>query len=402
MGLKIVELAEFYSEQGGGVRTYTRQKLAASARSGHFTILVAPGRETREESVPGGKIVWIKSPVLPVDPRYCMFAGAKEIYALLAREQPDVLVGASPWRGGWIAGGWMPPPGVSPPLKVLFMHADPVAVYGYTFLGPLIGRERVDRWLAFFWRHLARLSSLYDATLVGSHSLALRLTRQGMQRVQAVPFGVELHDFSPALRSEALRAEMLARCDLPASASLVLTIGRHHPEKRFDVVIDAVKRARASRPVGLYMVGDGLQRRRVEAWAARAGYVYVAGQVDHRPTLARLMASADVMLHGSGAETFGRALAEGLASGLPLVVPDEGGAFDFVAPDRGASYRTGDAQQAAAALLSVLARDRAALSKAAAAAAHRELGSDEDHFRRLYARFADLIAQRSPGKAEAA
>jgi alpha-1,6-mannosyltransferase len=331
-----------------------------------------------------------------------MFASAAEIHPLIEREAPDVLVGASPWRGGWIAARWRAPPHLRTPKKFLFMHADPVAVYGYTFLAPLTGRGRADRWLGFFWRYLQRLSSHFDATLVGSASLARRLSQHGLHRLRTVPFGVELREFGPERRSHALRAEMLAACGLPASAALVLTVGRHHPEKRLDVVIDAVRRARSAGPVGLYVVGDGLQRRRVERWAAKAGNVHLAGQIDDRPRLAALLASADVLLHGSGAETFGRALAEAVASGLPVVVPDEGGAFDFYAPAHGGFYRTGDSTAAAATLRAVLGRDRGAMSAAASAFAAHAIGSDEDHFDRLYRTFAAAEGHAVCDKAEAA
>ena len=41
--MKVADVSEFYSEQGGGVRTYVLQKLAASARLGHETVIIAPG-----------------------------------------------------------------------------------------------------------------------------------------------------------------------------------------------------------------------------------------------------------------------------------------------------------------------------------------------------------------------
>ncbi|MEQ9448311.1 MAG: glycosyltransferase, partial [Rhodospirillaceae bacterium] len=100
--MKVVEIDEFYSERGGGVRMYTNQKLAACAELGHNTVIIAPGAEDREDVVPGGKIVWVKAPRIPLDPRYHMFVGRRAIDAIIEQESPDVLVGASPWRGGWI------------------------------------------------------------------------------------------------------------------------------------------------------------------------------------------------------------------------------------------------------------------------------------------------------------
>ena len=36
--MKIVDVAEFYAEQGGGVRTYVNHKLRAAAAAGHEAV----------------------------------------------------------------------------------------------------------------------------------------------------------------------------------------------------------------------------------------------------------------------------------------------------------------------------------------------------------------------------
>ena len=50
------------------------------------------------------------------------------------------------------------------------------------------------------------------------------------------------------------------------------------------------------------------------------------GEIRDRALLARYYASADVLVHGSAAETYGLVVAEAICSGLPVVVPDRGGA----------------------------------------------------------------------------
>lgn len=392
--MKIVEVAEFYSPQGGGVRTYSHRKLAASAHHGHETVLIVPGAADGEDAYPGGRIVSVKAPRLPVDPRYHMFTRTGAVSAAITRERPDVLIGASPWRGGWVAGRWSDPHASVQPLKLLFMHADPVAVYGHTLLGWLFGRRPVDRLCAGFWRYLTQLSAMFDATLVGSDWLARRFGALGMARVRAVPFGVELDIFSPARRDEALRRQLLAACGLDEDALLVLTVGRHHPEKRLGTLIEAVGIAQQSRPVGMVMVGDGLLRRYVAWRAGKVPHIVLAGQQDDRLELARIMASADVLLHGSAAETYGRVLAEALASGLPVVVPDDGGAALFAGPGYGRAYRTGDAGDAARRLLDLASLPRERLSRAAHRAAIERIGSDSSHFERLYACFDALRSSR--------
>ena len=52
--MRIVDVNEFYSPTGGGVRTYVDRKMGILADLGHELIVVAPGREDRVEERPGG------------------------------------------------------------------------------------------------------------------------------------------------------------------------------------------------------------------------------------------------------------------------------------------------------------------------------------------------------------
>ena len=57
------------------------------------------------------------------------------------------------------------------------------------------------------------------------------------------------------------------------------------------------------------------------------------------------------MIHGSSAETYGIVVAEGLCSGLPLVVPNVGGAHDLAGTDYAEVYPPGDAARRSSARL---------------------------------------------------
>jgi alpha-1,6-mannosyltransferase len=388
--VKIVDVCEFYSPTGGGVRRYINQKLELAEKFGHQLTVIAPGAETRMEKAHGGAIAWIKSPHLPFDRNYRMFWNASQVWKALDALQPDLVEGSSPWRGGWLAARW---PGKA--VKVFFMHADPVAVYPQTFLGGLLGPERVDRLFGFFWTYLNRLNSNYDTAIVTNPALKERFAGFGLENIQVAPFGVERSKFSPDFRDPTARREMLATCGLPEDAALLIAVGRHHPEKRLRTIIQAVTRAQASRKIGLYIAGDGFLRASVERWALNARNVYVAGQINDADQLATVMASADALIHGSAAETFGLVLAEALCSGTPLVIPDAGASATFAGPGYAETYRAGDAAEGAAAILRLLSGDRAAQSRAAQTAADAQVFTVEQHFARLFEIYERIVADRS-------
>ncbi|MFV1883522.1 MAG: glycosyltransferase, partial [Balneola sp.] len=104
--MKIVDVAEFYTDHGGGVKTYINQKLQAGAELGHEIVIIAPGKESREEERFGGKVIWVQSPPLLFDSHYYKFSDEKEIHEILNRENPDLVEASSPWKGGRIVAGW--------------------------------------------------------------------------------------------------------------------------------------------------------------------------------------------------------------------------------------------------------------------------------------------------------
>jgi alpha-1,6-mannosyltransferase len=266
-------------------------------------------------------------------------------------------------------------------------HQDPIAVYPQTLLGGVLGSERIDRLCSPLLRYLRALSQRYHLTLTSGEWLAQRLRSHGLQAPEAVPFGVDKQLFSPQRRSEALRRTLLSMCGLHESAPLLIAVGRHHPEKRIATLISAVEHLRCCRPVGLVVYGDGPLRARLERRAARVPGVRILGSVE-RATLAHALASADALVHGSAAETFGMAVAEAICSGLPIVVPDAGGAAELARREYAELYAAGDARGCASAIARLLARDQGALRAAAAAAGEQLVWPAEQHFAALFAFYA--------------
>ena len=387
--MKIVDISEFYSPTGGGVRNYVDQKFKAAARHHHFLTVIAPGTRSSIETREGGKLVWVRTPQLPFDRNYRMFWSAKDVWRIVDDEAPDVVEGSSPWRGGWIAAGWQ-----GAAAKMLFMHADPVAVYPQTLLSGLMSPPAIDRLFGWYWSYLRRLNACFDGCVVSGAWLAARFADHGLRNLHVVPFGVETAWFGPGLRDNALRSAMLEKCGLGPDAALLVNIGRHHPEKRVGTAIDAVTKAQKSRPIGLYVIGDGLTHARVRARAARASHIYIAGWVKDRGTLARMIASADALLHCSSAETYGFVVAEALCCGTPVIAPYAGGAGDLAADDYAQTYPPGDSTAAAKAILELLGRNRATLSSAALDAGKRRVGDIENHFEKLFAVYAQAAQNK--------
>jgi alpha-1,6-mannosyltransferase len=381
--MKIVDVCAFFSPQGGGVKTYIEQKLAIGPSLGHEIVVLAPGdRHEVIERGPGARIVTIPSPRFPLDRKYWYFDDEAALHAALDAEAPDFVEVSSPWRSPAMVARW---PGRAP--RSLVMHADPLSAYAYRWLEPVLSRETIDKRFDRFWTHLRTMGGEFDRVVCASQELRDRLAAGGVSNTALHPMGIEAGVFSPARRNLDVRRELLALCDLPEDASLLIGVGRLAAEKRWPMVVDAVMLASQSRPVGLVLLGQGNQQRRIERQIAGNPHIRILKPERDRATFATLLASADALLHGCEAETFCMAAAEARASGVPVIVPDRGGAADHARDGAGVHYRAGSAISAADAIGRLLDHPP-------------KLGKTvpvtmQDHFTRLFADYAAVASRPS-------
>ena len=386
--VKIVDVAEYYAEEGGGIKTYIQSKMRAGAAAGHEVVVVAPGTDDYEETRFGGRIRWVKGPRMPFDDRYGVMWNMKKIHRILDEEQPDILEGSSAWAGGQFVARWG-----GDAVKTLIFHQDAVAVIPHTYLDRFMSQRKVDQLFNPIWAYLRHISRRYDATIVAGEWLGARLDEFGVHNPIAVPFGIDKSVFSPTKRSEAKRVELLASCGRPPECPLLLTVSRFHPEKRLRTLFNAVRLINESQPVALVVFGAGYMSKSLKALAENTPGIRLAGYTKDREELAQVYASADLMLHGSAAETFGLGVAEAICSGLPVIGPTVGGAADLVSEGCGLLYPPGKAKACAAQTLEALTRTHGSWQNALSARADK-INTVDQHFEQLFERYQDLLQSR--------
>jgi phosphatidylinositol alpha 1,6-mannosyltransferase len=137
--------------------------------------------------------------------------------------------------------------------------------------------------------------------------------------------GVDADRFSPSHRSLDLRRRLA-----PHGETIVSSVGRLVPEKQVDRVLDAflsATRAGTDPPSVLVVVGEGASRPALERRAPQC-VVFLGALRGH--ALAETYASSDVFATASEDETFGNAVLEAMASGLPVVGPRAGALVELV------------------------------------------------------------------------
>ncbi len=386
--MRIVDVCAFYTPTGGGVRTYIDRKLAAGPAMGHDVTIIAPGAATRVETRgPAARIVWLENPLFPFDRNYRYFADEGVLHAAITAAAPDILEASSPWRSATMVARW---PGSVP--RSLFMHSDPLAAFAYRWFEGLASPAVVDKGFDWYWKHLLRLDGEFGMIVSACASLTDRLAAGGLRHVVTNPMGIDPHVFSPTLRDEALRADLLRRCGLGPEATLLLGVGRHAPEKRWRMIVEAVMAAAYARPIGLVIVGAGRNSAKIRRTIGGNPHIHLAERTTDRAEMARFMASADALIHGSESETFCLVAAEARASGLPLITPDRGAAADHARASNGVTFASGDAVSAAAAIARFVDGRAAGTLPAPPDEPVRTM---DDHFETLFAAFSAMIAAQA-------
>lgn len=136
----------------------------------------------------------------------------------------------------------------------------------------------------------------------------------------------------------------------PPGPFTVLTVGRLVPEKRHDLVIEAVRRSRHAASLRLVISGRGPLRQKLEEQARDLpGGVEFGFKSDEE--LLRLYQTADLYVHPSEVELEGMAVLEAMRCGCPAVISDSGSsATKQFALDEAHVFRTGDVQALSARL----------------------------------------------------
>lgn len=133
--------------------------------------------------------------------------------------------------------------------------------------------------------------------------------------------------------------------------------------------VDTLLRALAVLPRDawdLQVVGDGVQRRRLERLAEKLGIAPGVGFVGVKMNSAvrRILEQSDLLVLPSRREGWGAVVNEALMSGVPVVCSDQCGAADLVrGSDRGETFRVGDWSDLARVLAKWIGTERLALER---------------------------------------
>ncbi|MDR0208403.1 MAG: glycosyltransferase family 1 protein [Pseudomonas putida] len=301
----IADITMFYAPASGGVRTYLDAKhRRLDARHGVRHSLLIPGASATDAN----GIYQVPAPPLPFGNGYRFPVRLAPWCNVLRRLQPDLIEVGDPYLTAWAA------------LEARRKLDVPVIGFYHSDL-PLLVSNRMGNWFTpNVEAYVSKLYGNFDRVLAPSQVMADKLCRLGVKDVHVQRLGVDLCTFNPEHRDPGLRAEL----GIPDTTRLLVFAGRGSREKNLPVLLDCM--TRLGRHYHLLLVGSNMP----------ANVPDNVSVIDHfcpPQAVARLFASADLLVHAGDQETFGLVILEAMASALPVVAV-RAGAFSEIIDER--------------------------------------------------------------------
>ena len=302
--MKVVRLANYVAPASGGLRTALRELGAGYRAAGHEPVLVIPGPQPGRRHTEQGLVVTVPGWRVPATGGYRAILARRSLRRLLGELEPDRLEVSDRTTLRW-TGAWARARGV----RSMMVSHDSLAGLLTMFSPPGVPAS----WLAD--RFNRGTADSYDVVVCTTAWAAAEFRRLGAPNLLQVPLGVDLACFHPERRDKGLRSRLA-----PGGQALLVHCSRLSPEKRPQRAVGALAELRRrGLPAVLVVAGDGPQRRALQV-QARGLPVRFLRHVSDRGLLARLLATADVVIAPGPVETFGLSALEALASGTPAVV----------------------------------------------------------------------------------
>lgn len=182
----------------------------------------------------------------------------------------------------------------------------------------LIGSDFMEE---LAWKFVLWYYDQMDLIYAPSKSTREELISKGIDaaKVLVYPRGIDINRFSPTYRNGFYR-----KLSVDNNAVKLLYVGRVSQEKNLHLLLEAFKSlVRKKQNVVLTIVGEGPYLEEMKSLTAGLPCIFT-GALDG-DDLTAAYASSDLFVFPSATDTFGNVVLEALASGLPVIVTDQGG-----------------------------------------------------------------------------
>ncbi|MGB7158385.1 MAG: glycosyltransferase [Tepidisphaeraceae bacterium] len=294
-----------------GVGRFLRDMAEQASRQGrHF--IVHTSTDSPKFNLPNRKnfIPLLSRPLPYYEDLKLHLPPVLEILEWADRQQFDAIHVSTPGPMGLC--GWLASKMLRVPLLGTY-HTDFPA-----YIDSLTGDHRIVNGAAEYMKLLyGQMSAVFSRSR--TYRFNLRDLRVPDERVLSILPGINIDKFNARHRDESCFASRGIK-----SPRRVLYVGRVSVEKNLPLLVDAFKQLCAKRrDTALIVAGDGPYLAEMKSALADCPAHFLGFQSDEQ--LGPLYASSDLFVFPSRTDTLGQVVMEAQASGLPVLVSDEGG-----------------------------------------------------------------------------
>ena len=355
----VLDINNFWSPSGGGVRHYHLQKMEYYKKEQNdfkLVFLMQGSYNKTEEISPTLTIEHVKAFKVPGKWwEYRFIYSAKHIKPYLEKYKADIVEVGSPY---------VLPAAVrrackgleKEPALVGFWHADfPITYIRRPF-------EKINSFLAkqlekVAWAYARHQFKNYKGIQVSCKEVMQRMAGHGLSNSQWLPLGIDSALFNPSRRDKVLVEELKAG---DPNRITMFFPHRSCEEKGLSLLLNAypiICEKLGLEPM-LVFAGTGNKIELVKQAAKKYKYVRYLGFIKNAEEMAKLNASCEIGFALSGWETFGFSILEGMASGQCLVGTGAGAAAEHIRESGGGIILQEMTPEALASAVCEIAQDR--------------------------------------------
>ena len=318
--MNIVQLLPELNE--GGVERGVVELSRELVKLGHESIVISNGGKQAEQiGLDGGRHITLdicSKNLLTVPSRML------QLRRCLRELNPDVIHARSRVPA-WLA--WL----ANKPLKIPFV----TTVHGF---------NSVNRY--------SRVMTYGDRVICVSHAIKEYIQRHYAVPdiiIHVIPRGIDLEAFSPKNLNQKFIKDFSTKYSLDGRF-IVSSVGRITQLKDYETFIRAINEIRKSEPDVLGLIVGGVNKGKEAYFDGLVKLVEDLSLSDHivftgsQKEIASIYALSDVIVSSSNKpESFGRAAAESIAMGIPVVATKHGGVLDIIrSGENGCFFEIGD------------------------------------------------------------
>jgi glycosyltransferase involved in cell wall biosynthesis len=306
--MKLLDITHFYSEKGGGIKTYIQNKIEyLKDKEDVQHTLIIPGEEDGELFLKRTKIIKIKSPYFPFNNHYRLLINPVKLSNILKQEKPDVVEIGSPFLIPTVVNS------KKESLKyktVGFFHSNLESVVEN--INKIKGKIIVKK-IARSYTY--KTYSNLDLVIAPSYYVKNYILDIGVQNVEVIYHGIDVDFFNKIQPEKNLRQKF----NIPDDKIVFIYVGRFSEDKNFDELIKIIKLLLQIQPNRFFFLLIGAGPLKEYALSSLNSNTLILDYISDREYLVKMLKMSDIFITASKTDTFGLSLIEAQACGLPVL-----------------------------------------------------------------------------------